>query len=189
MLDELFWAKFSGRSEGWAQLMHSHRHREVFESIDVLMQSLGFSYCFDITMEKGKCLLIFSPEGDEDVARSIDQLVNAAPAIAKWIVFARRPKKDLSDAAAIVRNLYFLDPLRMGFLVREEGNHRVVEMIVPKNSDLLPDEAQGMINTFLWHAVGEDVVMANRLQGRVRFEELAVEEAVPAHEMVAKVQV
>ena len=169
--------------------MRSHRLREVFESIESLMEALGFTYCFDITQEGDKCLLIFSPEGDENVARNIDRLVEAAPTMPGWAILARRPKKDISDAAAIVRHLYFLDPLHMAFVVRHEADHQIVEMIIPKDSNLLADEAQGMINTFLWHAVGEEFVMTNRVQGRVRFEDHAEECAIPAHEMVARVQV
>jgi hypothetical protein len=183
-----FWNDFAAPADSWAREMHSGNERKVFDAIDELLQRHDISYCFDITVNDGDCLLIFSPEGDPDVGKSIDRFLANAPSSTTWRFFGRRAKKDLHDAAAIARNLYLIDPRETRFRVREGKQGPVVEMIVPSSADLSADEARGMINTFLWHAIGEEKVMTEHIDGHVSFDDKPDEPTVSASEMVAVVE-
>jgi hypothetical protein len=144
--------------------------------------------CFDVTTDETHCLLIFSPEGDLEAASSIDKLLEEAPCSDLWRFFARRQQKDLDDAAAIVRNLYLLDPRFARYRVHREIGRILVLMWVPADADLSPEEAQGMIDTFLWHAIGEDVVMNNHISGRVIFgNDVPESESIAATELVSSI--
>jgi hypothetical protein len=184
-----FWTSFSENASRWAATMHDGNIRSVFEEIDALLALHGVGVCFDVTIDDSSiCCLIFSPEGDESAALLIDNLVASAQPCDGWRILGRRPQKELSDAAAIVSTLYMLDPTQMRFRLVRGRNIRCVEMIVPQSADLTPAEAQGMINTFLWHAIGEDFVMKHAIRGQVRFADDEASPSLSAAEIVKLVR-
>lgn len=183
--ESAFWNDFSMHSEHWAREMKVGNHREVFEAIDRLLEKHGLPFCFDVTMDEDNSVLILSPEGDENTGREIDRLLRVAPTSGSWRFLGRRPQKSLDDAAAIVQELYLVDPRRLRFQLRQDGGGFAIEMIVPSSTDLSPEEAQGMVNTFLWHAVGEDAVMKNHISGRVTFNKNQSTSSLSARELIA----
>jgi len=188
MATSSFWNEFLRNALRWSMAMRSGQQRMVFHSIDELLQSHGLPFCFDLTIDDADCLLILSPEGDTGVAEMIDKLVAAAPKTQAWRILGRRPRKPLADAAAIVRSLYRLDPLQARFRTYESGGNHLVEMVVPASADLTSDEGLGMINTFLWHAFGEEFVMNHGIQGKVRWDDTPPFPTVSAEELFAIVR-
>lgn len=162
-----FWGAFEKVDAELSLAMHQGRESEVFDALCSLLDLCGIDWCFDITIDGPDCCLIFSPEGDPEVAENIDALLASAPRIFDWKFFGRRQKKPLSDAASIVRNLYLIDPLAMSFRVQRIEDTHMVEMTVPDSVSLTPEEAQGLINMFLWHALGEGFVMDRKIRGVV----------------------
>ena len=166
-----FWRDFAQHADSLAKEVASGSEREALDSIDGLLKAHNLDLCFDITSDEDGYTLIFSPEGQASDAIIIDQLLKDAPDLANWKFWGRRQKKELEDAAAIVWNLYALNPLQMRFRLLNENSGQVVEMIIPSNSDLTPEESNGMINTFLWHAIGEARVIEQGMRGKVTFQD------------------
>ena len=125
--------------------MDSDDLSEPFEVIDNLLIGNNLPFCFDITVGEGCPLLIFSPEGDPSEAIKIDELLRDAPSCGSWRFFGRRQKKDLDDAAAIVMQLYPLDPRLMKYGLMRSASRWLLTMQIPADSDITPDEAQGMV--------------------------------------------
>lgn len=171
-----FWSDFRARSDELAGLMDADSVNEAFEAIDNMLSTHNLPFCFDITMGEECPLLIFSPEGDRREAMKIDELLRNAPHCGSWRFFGRRQKKHLDDAAAIVQELYYRDPRLMTYGLRKSGSGWLLTMQVPSASDMAPEVAQGMVNTFLWHAVGEGAVMDNGIIGRVVLSDTASSE-------------
>jgi hypothetical protein len=161
----VFWDNFRRNSIAWASYLRSGSEQVVFEEIDKLLDNCRLPYCFDITHDDSRCYLIFSPEGDEEVAKKIDELVMAAPTIPNWEVYGRRQRKPFKDVCAIVRRLYLIDASMTRFRLLEKEDGPFIQMFVSPDADLTPDEMRGLINTFLWHFFGEDVVMDEYIQG------------------------
>lgn len=166
-----FWRDFAQDADSLTKEVASGSGREALDAIDGLLKAHNLDLCFDITSDEGGCKLIFSPEGQSSDAILIDQLLREAPDLAAWKFWGRRQKKELEEAAAIVCNLYALNPLQMRYRLLKENSAQVVEMIIPLNSDLTPEESNGMINTFLWHAIGEAQVIEQGIRGKVTFQD------------------
>jgi hypothetical protein len=166
--EPVFWEHFSRDAEAWCALMRAGNEEIAFESIAETLDRFGLSYCFDITFDDSLCFLILSPEGDYDAAQVIDQLVAASPHIPGWKVFSRRQRKSLDDARAIVENLYQFDPASARFRVLTRNGTPFIQMFAPPSLELDTEERQGLINTFLWHAIGEDTVMDKHIGGELR---------------------
>ena len=179
-----FWNDFIRDANSLAKEMRRGNQCKVFNEIDGLLLSQGIDICFDIAIDENGCILIFSPEGKFEDALLIDQLLEIAPNLTDWLFLGRRPKKDLDDAAAIVRSMYLLDPLKLRYRLRQEKDAHVIEMIVPSRADLSLDESQGMVNTFLWHAIGEGRVMEQRIWGEVIFQDNPLEPTVSAAQLM-----
>ena len=137
----------------------------MFEEIDGLLKDCRLPFCFDITENESSCLFIFSPEGEESVAIMIDDLVVSAPEIPQWKVFGRRQRKPFDDVCAFIRHLYLVDLSMSRFRLTQRADGLYVQIFISPDADLTTDERQGLINTFLWHVYGEDVVMANHITG------------------------
>jgi hypothetical protein len=183
-----FWEEFLQKSDLWSRQIREGSQRSVFDAIDKLLEFHGLPFCFDISSDDTVSLLIFSPEGDVDDAAMIDKLVAAAPRIRSWSILRRRPKKRLADAATIVRNLYLQDPMQAKYRAYDVGDNHIVEMVVPTSSDVTPEEGQGMINTFLWHAFGEESVMDHKIIGKIHFDDTPSDSTVSVVELVEIVQ-
>lgn len=161
-----FWNEFLRHASHWASQIRRGEQGSVFEDIDGLLGRYDLPFCFDITCDDDACQFILSPEGDIAVAAMVDKLVAAAPIIDGWKIFARRQKKPLADAQSIVRNLYPVDLAAAKFRIAR-GVEETIEMFVPATCDLTQEEGQGLVNTFLWHAIGESVVIDRRLKGKI----------------------
>jgi hypothetical protein len=184
--DRVFWEHFRSRAPALSSLLLSGQHRTVFEEIDRLLEQFRLPYCFDVTHEKSLCYFILSPEGDPSVAVAIDQLVMSAPPIANWRVFGRRQRKPLHDACAIIRQLYLIDPLAARFRVLQRNATPFIQMFLTSSADLEPDEQRGLINTFLWHAIGEDTVLAQRIGAELLLAKPPSEGTLSAAELVQR---
>lgn len=134
-----FWSEFACNAVAWASSFRAGRQQQVFEEIDGLFESSGYPFCFDITETGGECNLIISPEGDHAVAALIDTLLESSPLIPGWRILGRRQKKELTDVRAIIQHLYLVDPLQCQYQIMER-EHTVIEMFVPDNADLTPEE-------------------------------------------------
>ena len=88
-----FWNGFVDKSVHWTNDMLSGKQRGVFEELDTLLQLHDVPFCFDITCEERACILIFSPEGDSEMAKAIDHFVGIAPNLEGWSILRRRPQK------------------------------------------------------------------------------------------------
>ncbi len=161
----IFWVDFQRKSLAWASKLRSGGEQIVFEEIDKLLDNCRLPYCFDITHDDSSCYLIFSPEGDEESAKKIDELVLAAPTIPNWEVYGRRQCKPFKDVCSIVRQLYLVDISSTRFRLIEKEGGPFVQVFVSPNADLTPDEQRGLINTFLWHFFGENPVMTKNIRG------------------------
>jgi hypothetical protein len=124
-------------------------------------------FCFDVTAEGETCCLVFSPEGDVESAKRIDSLVAKVPLIRGWVVFARRQRKAIEDACAIVRHLYSVDATQARFTLDRRHSAPFVEMHLPLTTELTPGERQGLIDALLWHVLGEDTVMSQNIRCRL----------------------
>jgi hypothetical protein len=180
----IFWGQFACNARSWANEVLSGGQRAIFEKIDRLLHASGFDFCFDLTRDEDICLLIFSPEGDRAEALKIDEFLGVAPEIIGWRFLGRRQKKELNDASAIVRELYFVDPIKLRYRIEKCEEVLSVYMIVPLNADLTPEEARGMVNTFLWHAVGEERVLKMGIRGEVLYQRDPVKPTISAAELV-----
>jgi hypothetical protein len=184
MSDEsIFWDNFRQRSLVWASLLKSGNQEAVFEEIDKLLDKCRLPYCFDITHDNALCYFILSPEGDGEFAKNIDELVLAAPAIPNWKVYGRRQRKPFEDVCAIVRQLYLVDVSRTRFRLLEEADGTFIQMFIPPDADLTPDERRGLINTFLWHFFGEDAVMTKHIRGEAILANPPLDETLSAPEL------
>jgi len=163
-----FWNTFLEISDTLAKEMRDGQCDHVFESLDALMASCDIMYCFDITLLDGDCLLIFSPEGDYEEAAAIDSFLADAPDIRGWRLLARRMKKPLVDVEAIIQNLYGIDLASLSFKVCNSSDEVIIDMYMHGSDKITTEEAQGMVNTFLWHALGEGFVMERHVRGRVQ---------------------
>jgi hypothetical protein len=152
-----------------------------------LLEKYGFPFCFDVTADEQVCHLILSPEGDGRVAERIDRLLAIAPDISGWKVYGRRRRKDLQDVRAIVGQLFLLDPLLFRFRHSVSGPKHRIEIYIPESSDLTPEEQKGLADTFLWHAIGEDVVMKRGIRGNVQFGVPRERESLSASELVRQI--
>ena len=164
-----FWESFVTMAPQWSITLRAGELRSVFESIDQLLSQHGFPYCFDVTTDDETSYFILSPEGDFSLATEIDQLVKAAPDIPGWRILPRRQRKHLQDVFAIIRQLYLVDVSNATFSLATTSGVPLVEMCVACNADLTAQEKQGLVNTFLWHALGEDTVMSNDIRSRLVF--------------------
>ena len=168
MSDEIiFWGDFFREAPELTSLVRSGHEQIAFAKIDALLDRFRLPFCFDITCDDYSCYFILSPEGDRETAEQIDNLVRVAPDIPDWKIYPRRPRKTLEDACAIVRQLYLIDPRSARFLITKSDKLKFVQMYVSTGIDLDEDEKKGLINTFLWHAIGEDLVMSEHIKGEV----------------------
>jgi hypothetical protein len=155
-----FWQAFGAEEAALADRITAGNLRQAFERVESLMQEHGFDFSFELTEEDGKAVLVLTPEGDQEQARRIDQLLQASPGITGWRLYGRRQRKPLKDAFAFVRNIYGVDISHATFDIQETPKGYEVTMHSKAVKGLPVAEAEGLVATFLDHAVGEEVVMA-----------------------------
>lgn len=181
-----FWNVFSSSAARLAAMFHSGEQQQVFATVEELLEQNGIDYCFDITADDRTCFLVFSPEGDESAASEIDNLISCATSIPDWKIYGRRQRKHINDVRAILKQLYLVDVFQCRFLYSSEKNPDRIEIFVPVSSDLTSEEQDGFANTLLWHAIGEDFVMNNRLQAVVRMSIPERQQLLSAQDLVKK---
>lgn len=152
----LFWRAFQAEAEQLAGFVRSGQLRRAFERVEDLLQRHGQDCCFDITMD-GEAVLILSPEGDPEEAARIDSLLRERPEIPGWRFFGRRQKKPVQDAFAFVRHIWGRDISDATFDVSGSGEVTVYSKGL---AGLEQEKVEGVIATFLDHALGESVAMS-----------------------------
>jgi hypothetical protein len=163
-----FWNTFDGQSGRLAAMFHSGGQQPVFSVIEEMLKQHGMGYCFDITADEHMCYLVFSPEGDEQVARDIDTVVASAPSMPGWKFYGRRQRKCVADVRSIMKHLFSIDVLKCRFRYSPERLNGKIEIFIPISTDITSDEQRGFANTLLWHALGEGAVMDRRLEALVQ---------------------
>ena len=177
-----FWQSFRCVADELNNAIMRGEARFVFDNVNSQLQCNGIHFAFDISSDHLGGLLIFSPEGNFEVARAIDAFVEGRRMIGPWRIFTRRQRKHLSDAAAIVRNLYFIDVSDAKFSIGHYGQSNRVTMHQPETSQMTTDERQAMVFTYLCHALGEEVVMKKHIKSE--FSILLTDHPLTATELV-----
>lgn len=165
---QLFWIEFDKISKKTGGLLLSGKSREAFEIIDGILTTLQIDFCFDLTVLENKPCLIFSPEGDPDIAEKIDTIVSRRISVDEWVILSRRPAKVIQDVRAIIRNLYLIDPELCRYEISPVSRNCVF-IFIPLGSDLTDSECTGFANTLFWHTLGEAEVMERDLKHEVKF--------------------
>jgi hypothetical protein len=167
MKNDDFWIEFKENAERFSTAFRQGRHQRVFDEVNLMLESMGHPFCFDLTERAGICHLIFSPEGNREEAAAIDAFVQSAPAVPGWSITGRRQRKDLGDLRAMLLHLYLIDLDHCNFNLVWMPRP-VVTAYIPDHSDLTQDEKGGFANIFLWHALGEEQVMQADIKCNVR---------------------
>lgn len=155
-----FWRAFEAEAAALAATIAAGNLRDAFQRVESLLNENGFDFSFELTEGDDEAVLVLTPEGDQEQARRIDQLIHARPAIPRWRFYSRRQRKPLADAIAFVRRIYDRDVSDATFDLRDTASGYEVTMHSKAVEGLKAEEAHGLVATFLDHALGEDVVMA-----------------------------
>jgi len=166
--EEKFWAAFVVYSTNIAVQLKAGKNYEAFQAVEELLDKHKLPCCFDLTMEESEACLIFSPEGDEELGELLDRLVSSAPKAPGWKFFSRRLRKPIEDVGVIIHTLYIISLGTCRFR-RYPARGSLFTMYVPAEADLTEEEAVGLGDTFMWHALGEGFAMQNRIKCRVEF--------------------
>ncbi|HYF50619.1 MAG TPA: hypothetical protein VEJ63_14500 [Planctomycetota bacterium] len=155
-----FWQNFQSSSADYARRLLGGEVRETFSDVDALLQAHGYDISFELTVDNGVAVLILSPEGDVEEAKRIDALAGLAPKLRHWKVLSRKPRKNLSDAFVFIDHIYGVDCRDATFiLTRTVSNKDRIVMRTAAVEGFTDAEANGLAKTFLFHALGEDMVM------------------------------
>jgi hypothetical protein len=152
-----FWRAFRAEAALLAQLTASGQMRRVFDRVETLLQEHGLDFCFDLTQDGEAAMLILTPEGDREQAKRIDDLLEKRPDIAGWRFFGRRQRKTIDDAFVFVRRIWGCDISDATFDVEPSGE---VTLYSKGLQGFDTDTTDGVIATFLDHALGESVAMS-----------------------------
>lgn len=159
-LAQCFWQSFEADSVNLAEKIYGGKLRDAFEGVEAMLDKSGFAFSFELTLEEGDAVLILTPEGDKNEAARIDCFAESRPHIKGWRIYTRRQRKSLHDAFAFVRHIYGLDIHDATFDLESGARGFKVKMYSGALTSLTVDEIRGLVETFLDHAVGEAVVMA-----------------------------
>jgi hypothetical protein len=155
-----FWQRFCLQADEIREQLMKRNLPAAFESVERILNAAGFDFAFELTFDGGAGVLILTPEGDARSAHAIDQLLDARPSVPRWRFFGRRQRKPIQDAVTFVRRLYERDIDDARFLISPAGDKVDVTMFSSAMDDLAGDEREGLVATFLDHALGEDRVMS-----------------------------
>ncbi len=158
-----FWQEFQLNHQAWALLYRKGDPSSAFEAIDELASVCQLPYCFDITQIEGRMCLIFSPEGDVDEANAIDELIQCAPKGHDWNILGRRQRKPIADVAAILRQLFQINLEEVRFSL---DDRYTLAIELPAAQEYDDGFVEGFGDTFLWHSLGEEFVMTNKIKCR-----------------------
>lgn len=157
---EQFWLSFVDSSARLRELITAGRLDDAFDRIESLLARSGYDLICEITQEDDDAVLILTPEGDPKQASEIDSLLGRRPTIAGWRFYGRRQRKPVQDAFVFVRHIFGVDVRDARFLIERDRAKWKVTMYSQALTSMEPDERNGVVRTFLWHALGEDLVMS-----------------------------
>ena len=142
--------------------------RRVFDAVEQALAESGLDFAFDVTATEEGLLLLFSPEGDEEVAREIDALVGATPELPGWKVLGRRQPKPWQDALALVGEIAEASLADARFAVARGSEGLRVEVVAEALADFEDDSANRLAMLLLHHMLGEEYVMSavRQMEGR-----------------------
>ena len=156
-----FWRAFRNNAPALAALIAQGSLREAFDIVESILEGHGMNYCFDLTEVGDQAVLVLTPEGDPVQAREIDELLKSKPEIEGWQVYGRRRRKPLQDALIFVLEIYGIDISAATWsLRRSESGDDEITMFSAAVTDLSAEQREGLVRTFLDHAVGEAVTMS-----------------------------
>jgi hypothetical protein len=155
-----FWQRFAAKANKIRSLVLERHLRVAFGEIEQMLTASGYECAFELTQEEGNAVLVLTPESSDAVATEIDALLAACPVIVGWHFYGRRVKKGLADALTFVRNIYGVDLSQARFAVRMQSNGGYeVTMYSQLPANFGESDAEGLLMTFLEHALGEQDVM------------------------------
>lgn len=168
MSDGGFWSRFvEHRGQIEALLLDESTMRAAFDLVERLLAESGYDEAFDLTIDDDeRCVLIFSPEGDRDLARRIDQLLSLAPSLPTWRFFGRRQRRGAAQAVVFLRRIHEVDVQGARFSLSRSQAGLTVFASGAELDGLSERDVEIVVSTLLWHAVGEETVMSLRLAFR-----------------------
>lgn len=155
----MFWESFLTNSKELYEKIEFNDNTRVLNIVNKIIQDSNFDFAFDITQENEHAVLILSPEGDHKIANVIDSILENKPEISNWKFYGRRQKKDLEDAYVIVEHIFGVNIEDSKFEIIPDGIYYDVIMYSDIVEEFDEDESTDLIETFLYHAIGESVFM------------------------------
>ena len=153
-----FWTRFVSEIAPLGQHLIQN-HTAIFESVESALAEAGVDFVFDITAFEDGSGLIFTPEGDEEVAGAIDVFLSERPEVPGWRIFGRRQPKAWHDALVLVGQIAEADLSDARFAVWRAGAGLAVDVVAAELAQFEEDSAKSIAMLLLHHALGEAFVM------------------------------
>ncbi|HEX8702119.1 MAG TPA: hypothetical protein VF815_25030 [Myxococcaceae bacterium] len=153
-----FWTRFVSEIAPLGQHIIQN-YTAVFESVERALAEAGIDFVFDVTAFEDSSGLIFTPEGDEEVARAIDMFLSQRPEIPGWRIFGRRQPKSWHDALVLVGQIAEADLSDARFAVWRDRPGLAVDMVAAELAQFEEPSAKSIAMLLLHHALGEEFVM------------------------------
>jgi hypothetical protein len=153
-----FWTRFVSEIAPLGQHLIQN-HTAIFESVESALAEAGVDFAFDITAFEDDSGLIFTPEGDEEVAGAIDVFLAERPEVPGWRIFGRRQPKAWHDALVLVGQIAEADLSDARFAVWRAGAGLAVDVVAAELAQFEEDSAKSIAMLLLHHALGEAFVM------------------------------
>jgi len=153
-----FWTRFVAEIAPLGQHLIQN-HTAIFESVESALAEAGVDFVFDITAFDDGSGLIFTPEGDAEVAQAIDVFLAERPEVPGWRIFGRRQPKAWHDALLLVGQIVEADLSDARFAVWRAGSGRAVDVVAAELAQFEESSAKSIAMLLLHHALGEAFVM------------------------------
>jgi hypothetical protein len=156
---QLFWSAFAQEAGLLRERILGGRIEDAYHRIGWLLREHGYRHVHELTIFAGDPALVLTPEGDPQIAIIVDALIQAAPCLHGWRLFARRQPRPLSDALRIVASVYQVDLSdSLGYLLRFADGCGVI--LFTSAAPHVPEEDHVPLLSLLFqHACGEEMVM------------------------------
>lgn len=154
-----FWGIFKENAQQISEFITNKRLSEAFNFVDTMLNNCGFDLAFELAGKPGEFYIIFSPEGDYDEAKRIDDFIGIAPKIDAWRIFGRKPRKPMPDPFVFVEKIYGIWIDDCMFDINQLNDKLIVNVYSSFFSEFDYDVAYGCAATLLFHMLGEDFVM------------------------------